>query len=255
MVDGPASYHPGDSRLHRLHPVTKVVLVACFVVGGYLATVELRAIMAVVLLAGAVSAGVGTAVLRASLPILAPLLVGLLVIQGLVVEGDGTVAASLGPVTIWRSGLFSGAAFFGILAVFVLAGLLFVTVTHPKRLAVALYQNGVPYKLGYVFVTALQLIPDLQARGRRILAAQRSRGLRTGGSLRHRLRALVALLSPLVIGALVSTQTRSLALEARGFSMPGPRSSLYAPTESRLDHSVRLLGIAGVGALVVWNLL
>ena len=255
MVDGPVSYHPGDSFLHQLHPVTKVILVGCCIAGGYLAAVELRVGLVALLLAGAVTAGVWRVLLTAGLPILGPLLVGLLVIQGLVVEGDGTAVISLGPVTLWRDGIRAGAAFFGTLAVFVLAGLLFVTVTHPKRLAVALYQKGLPYKLGYVFVTALQLIPDLQERAKRILAAQRSRGLQTGGSVRSRLRALVALLSPLLIGAVIATQTRSLALEARGFSMPGPRSSLYAPTETLVDHSARAVGVAGVGLLLAWNLL
>ena len=245
MSAGVATYRDGDSRLHALHPTTKVLLVACFVFGGYLAGVELRVALVAVLIAGAAAAGVAGVVLTTAAPMLLPLLAGLLVIRGIVV-GDGTAVLELGPITVWRAGLLSGAAFFSILAVFVLAGVLFVTVTHPKKLAVALSEAGVPYRVGYVLVTALQLVPDLRQRAGAILDSQRARGLDTGGGLRARIRALRALLSPLLIGALISAQTRSLALEARGFSLPGPRSSLYTLTVDRSDHVARLAGIGGV---------
>jgi energy-coupling factor transport system permease protein len=65
----------------------------------------------------------------------------------------------------------------------------------------------------------------------------------------------VSLLGPLLIGALVSTQTRSLALEARGFSLDGPRTSLYTLSPSRLDWALRAGGVVGVVGLVGWRLL
>jgi len=253
MSDGPVSYQDEDSFVHGLHPVTKVVLVGCFIVCSYLATVEIRLLLLGILVVGAAMAGVLRSVVRAGVPVLVPLLLGLLLIHGIVTEGDGQALVTLGPVTIWQDGVQSGAGFFGILAVFVVAGLTFVTVTHPKKLSVSLYRKGVPYKFGYVFITALQLVPDLQRRASNILDSQRSRGLSTGGSFRNRIRALVALLSPLIISALISTQTRSLALEARGFSIEGPRSSLYAPTESATDHVLRVAGVVGVLALAGWR--
>jgi energy-coupling factor transport system permease protein len=62
-------------------------------------------------------------------------------------------------------------------------------------------------------------------------------------------------LSPLLIGALISTQTRSLALEARGFSMEGPRTWLYDVEESTLDYALQAGGVVGVVVLVAWRLL
>lgn len=253
MGRGPVSYQPGASFLHEFHPVTNTILVACFILAGYLASVEVRLFLLLILVVSAAATGVFRTVARAGIPILVPLLVGLMVIHGIVTEGDRTPLVKIGAITIWQDGVLSGLAFFGILAIFVLAGLIFVAVTHPKKLSVSLYQKGVPYKFGYVFVTALHLVPDLQHRARRILDSQQSRGLDTGGSFRNRIRALVALLSPLLISALISTQTRSLALEARGFSIQGPRSSLYSPVETPIDYVVRAVGVVGVLILAVWR--
>lgn len=247
------AYRPGDDVVHRLHPVTKVVLVACCILGAYLAPPTVLVALLAVLAVTAAVAGVGNVVGRAAVPILVPLGVGLVVIHGLFTRGAGTALLTVGPVTLWRAGVLYAASFFGILAAFVLAGLVFVTTTHPKKLMVALTEKGVPRKLGYVFVASLQLVPDLQRRAGRIVDAQQSRGLDTGGSFRDRVRALVALLSPLLIGALISTQTRSLALEARGFSIDGPRSSLYTLVESPLDHALRAVAVLGVAALAGWR--
>lgn len=253
MTDEFVAYQAGDSVVHRLHPVTKVVLVVCFILGAYLAPMLVLLSILAVLTVTALVAGVGRIIRRAAVPILVPLAVGLLVIHGLFTKGTGVMLVNIGPVTLWRAGVLYAASFFGILAAFVLAGLVFVTTTHPKKLMVGLTEKGVPRKLGYVFVASLQLVPDLQRRAGRIIDAQQSRGLDTGGSVRNRIQALVALLSPLLIGALISTQTRALALEARGFSIEGPRSSLYTLVESPTDHALRVAGIVGVVILASWK--
>lgn len=249
------TYQPGTGPVHTLHPITKITLVACLIVSAYLApTVIVLGLLALLLVAMIVDGVVG-AVWRTAAIVLVPLGVGLVVIHGLFTRGDGTAIATLGPLTLWRAGVVFALSTFLVLAAFVLSGLLFVTTTHPKRLMVGLTDRGVPRKLGYVFVASLQLVPDLQRRARAILDAQRSRGLDTGGGPTDRFRALVALLSPLLIGTLVSTQTRSLALEARGFSIDGPRTSLYALPETVVDHALRLCGVLLVAGLGVWRLL
>lgn len=250
-----AEYRPGDSALHKLHPATKTVLLGCSICWAYLSPPLALPFILAVLVVVIVAAGVARSVLGGAVPVLVPLGVGLLVIHGLFTRGDGTVLATLGPATFWRDGVALAARFFIVLAAFVLSGLAFVTTTHPKKLMIALTEKGLPRKAGYVFVASMQLVPELQRRAGRILDAQRSRGLDTSGSLRDRIGALVALLSPLLIGALISTQTRSLALDARGFSMNGPRTSLHIMPESMLDHTLRAGGVASVVVLAGWRLL
>jgi energy-coupling factor transport system permease protein len=231
--------------------VTKVLLVGCFILGAYLAPLAVVGGFLVLLLLAALVAGVSRAAIKAAIPILVPLGVSLTVIQGILTAETDVALFELGPVTLWRAGVVEAVSFFGILSVFVLAGLIFILTTHPKRLMVGLVEKGVPRKIGYVFVASLQLVPELQRRASNILEAQQSRGLDTGGSIRNRIQALVALLSPLLIGALISTQTRSLALDARGFAMKGPQTSIYSPTVSVTDHGFRFLGVSAVVVLVV----
>lgn len=255
MSSTSVEYRPGDSPLHRLHPVTKTVLLGCVLGWAYLVPPPGVVLVLGVLTGTAATAGVARPVLRSALSVLVPLGVGLVVIHGLFTRGDGTALASLGPVTLWRAGAARAAAVFAVLAAFVIAGLTFVTTTHPRKLMAGLVEKGLPRRAGYAFVASLQLVPELRRRADRVLDAQRSRGLDTSGSLRARVRALMALLSPLLVGALISTQTRSLALDARGFSMPGPRTSLHALTESVLDRALRVGGVASVVALAGWRLL
>jgi len=265
VSEGIVSYRPGEGPIHSLHPITKVVLVVSVIAGAYLAPTPVVVALLAALVAATAADGVLGAVWRPAVTILLPLGAGLVVIHGLFTRGEGAAlaavgpwtlgGATVGPVTLWRAGVEFALATFLVLAAFVLAGLLFVTTTHPKRLMVGLIEAGVPRKLGYVFVASLQLVPELQRRARNILDAQRSRGLDTGGSPRERIRALVALFGPLLIGTLVSTQTRSLALEARGFSMEGPRTSLYDLPETTVDHALRLGGVIAVAGLGAWRLL
>jgi energy-coupling factor transport system permease protein len=251
MPNASVSYQPGSSLVHDLHPVTKVLLVGCFILGAYLAPIAVLGGFLLLLFLASTIAGVNRAAIKAAIPILVPLGVSLTVIQGVLTAKTDVALLKLGPVTLWRAGVIEAVSFFGILSVFVLAGLIFILTTHPKRLMVGLIEKGVPRKIGYVFVASLQLVPELQRRANNILDAQRSRGLDTGGSIRNRIQALVALLSPLLIGALISTQTRALALDARGFAMKGKQTSIYSPTVSITDHAFRLFGVTAVIVLGV----
>jgi energy-coupling factor transport system permease protein len=71
-----------------------------------------------------------------------------------------------------------------------------------------------------------------------------------------RVRALLTVTTPLVIGLLVDASERTRMLEARGFSSPGTRTSYLPDTDSASQRTVRLVMI-GVVALfsVTWLVL
>lgn len=114
--------------------------------------------------------------------------------------------------------------------------------------------RGLSRKLGFVVLMTMQIIPQMQARALAILDAQRSRGLETEGRLLRRFRAYLPLVGPLVIGSIISLETRSLAIEARGFSSSARRVRVEEIPDSRGEHIVRWAAAALTLALVGWRL-
>ena len=82
--------------------------------------------------------------------------------------------------------------------------------------------------------------------------AQRARGLDTQGGIRRRVGGILPVVGPVVFGALSEVEQRTMALEARGFTAPGPRTQLRALPDSRLQRLGRpaLLGLSLVAAAI-----
>ena len=72
-----------------------------------------------------------------------------------------------------------------------------------------------------------------------ITAAQRARGLDTEGSLLARLRGILPIAGPVVLGSIGEVEERTMALEARAFSRPGRRTLLWHPPDSGLQRAAR----------------
>ncbi len=113
--------------------------------------------------------------------------------------------------------------------------------TRPDRLMIALSQRGLPGSLTYIVLSTLQIVPRFQTRAQTILDAQRSRGLETGGNLLQRSKALLPLVVPLVLGSFIDIEERAIALEARGFSRQGKKTSFVQLEDSRSQRAIRLL--------------
>ena len=92
-------------------------------------------------------------------------------------------------------------------------------------------------------------------RARTIQSAQRARGLDTEGSAGARLRGVLPLAGPAVLGALHDVETRSLALEARAFDRPGRRHLLWAPADTAPQRLARWLLVAGLGLFLALTVL
>ena len=70
--------------------------------------------------------------------------------------------------------------------------------------------------------------------------SQRARGLDTEGSFRARVRGLLPIVGPVIIGSLTDVEERSLALESRAFSRPGRRHLLWAMPDETLGAGAAL---------------
>lgn len=83
-----------------------------------------------------------------------------------------------------------------------------------------------------------------------ITDAQRARGLDTEGSVVRRVRGIVPMVGPTIMGAINEVEERTLALEARAFTRPGRRTLLWAPADTTRQRVARWL-MVGLVPLVV----
>lgn len=250
-------YVPRQSVLDALHPLTKLTISFGLIALALGVGVDWAPLLlyVVVLVPLSVVGRVAGPYLRATWRILLPFAISLFLIQSLFFPEGNTILARLGPFSIKAEGVRF--AFASTVRILLIAGALLLTLltTHPGVLMTGLTQKGFPPTLAYVIVTTLQILPLMRDRAATIIDAQRSRGLETQGSLLVRMRALLPLAGPLVLGSLLDVEERTLALEARAFSATGPRTSLFELRDPPVERIVRwlilLLIVAVVGYRIV----
>jgi energy-coupling factor transport system permease protein len=245
-------YDVGSGWLHRVHPLTKLAAILPVSVLGFVLPVPYAAgLLAALVLAIAASRTVRP-LLQAGLLIL-PISLALFIIRAVVAPSRGDALVTLGPLEIGSDGLAAAAAVAVRLAVFVVAITAVMATTHPKVLATALIERGVSHKLAYAYLAGVELVPEMRARAHAILDAQRSRGFDPRFSVTMRIRGLGLLLKPLLLGAVISAETRTLALEARGFSIRGPRTSTAEVPTGGDWPALRMLFALLAVALIAWK--
>jgi energy-coupling factor transport system permease protein len=251
-VSGAAAgyYVAGSSWLHRRHPLTKLLGILLVLVAVFFMPPGVSLPILAVLLAGiALSAGLAGAVLR-SLRIPSVLVISIIVVNALFFPGGRDVVLAVGPISITREGLAFGLVSSGRLLVVFMALVLFLFTTLADDLLEALVARGVSHRIAFVVLSAVQLIPRMQDRATDILAAQQARGLSVSGTLGRRIRALVPLVGPVLLGSLVDVRERTLALEARGFGARPGRTAYRVVPDSGLDRVLRVALIVAILAVL-----
>lgn len=243
---------PGPSAYHRLNPLTKLVLatvtaVAAVIVGGIVGPVVLLTVAVGV---PAASAGVLKRLLRTSLLLSLPIGISALLVNLFFFPGGRDVLFQIGPISATREGLaFALEILARILAIS--GGItLFYLTTPPHELVIDLERRGVSPRLAFVASASVQTVPAMLERAGTIVAAQRARGLDTEGGVVRRLRGLVPVVGPVIMGSIAEVEERSMALEARGFTRPGRRTLLWAPADRQSERLARWLLILVLVALV-----
>ena len=241
----PTLYLPRESGLHALHPLTKLALVGLLMVAA--ATLpDIGLVLAVYVLGLiplAVWGGALGPFLRSSALLIWPFALSLFLIQGFFAPGEH-ILFHLGPLAFKLEGAQLAASFTARILVWLGSAALLMMVVRPDALMLALVERGLPRQIAYIILTSMQIIPRFQARALVILDAQRSRGLETEGRLMHRLRMLVPLAVPLILSSLLELDERAMALEARAFSKPGPRTSLMNLPDTAFQAAARWVMLA-----------
>ena len=247
-------YEVGNTWLHRVHPLTKLAAVLPLSVAGFVGdTVRVPTVILIAAVVTLLVSRLGSIVLK-SLRLMAPMAFALFVIHGVVRPYESEPIAAWGPISINADGLALAATTAARIAVFVISVTAAMATVHPKVFATSLIQRGVSHKLAYAYLAGAELPPEMKLRATQILDAQQARGFDTRGSLPRRFRTLFALLKPLLVSSLIGVEMRTLALESRGFSRPGRRTSAVE-VEDRgrlLQRSLLLAAIPLLVLAIIW---
>jgi len=239
---------PTPSPYHRLNPLTKAVIatvgsLGAFAAGGYVGPIAIDLVMVLL----AVRAGVFGQLARVSALLTLPIAISVVLVSVFTRAGT-TVLFQVGPFDATVEGVdFAAQTLVRLFAISFSIGL-FVLTTNPRAFVFDLERRGVSPRIAFVAVATIEAVPALVERAGVIGESQRARGLDTEGSFRARLRGILPLVGPVIIGALTDVEERSLALESRAFSRPGRRHLLWAMPDQPWERWLRW---ALVGLLVV----
>ena len=161
------------------------------------------------------------------------------------------------PLT-WE-GLETGLIFSAQIVLAITVSTILTLTTSPTELSKGVEHLARPLKrlrvpvedLGMIALLAMRFVPLLQQELHSTMDAQKSRGVDFGsGSLAGRARNLVALLTPVLTGALRRADLIAVAMTARGFQPGKTRSQLKPLRFSRADR----LALAILLLVLLWRL-
>src|SRR5215207_9660205 len=249
-------YVKRDSALHRLNPLTKIILVLSIIFVSFVSpwywTASILVFLAVIPLSllGRVSKEYFITVLR----LIVPAAGFIFIMQALFQPVGETIIFKFWFLDVTRESLLFAFRVAMRITVMISSFTLLLMTTHPSELMRDLTRRGLPGQFAYVIISTLQILPQMQAKAQTIIAAQRSRGLDTESSFLRRAGSLVALVGPLVFGSLVEVEERAIAIEARGFTSTHVKTSLHEIPDHSSDKVIRWMLIVLVIASLALRL-
>lgn len=182
-------------------------------------------------------------------------LLTIVVIQGMFHSTNETILFALGPAAFYKEGLLYSLGI--VLNVFniLLAICVLIFTTKPSDMIESFIDRGFSPRIGYVFISIFQIIPQMSNTMGTITDAQRSRGMEVEGSLMVRIKAFLPLISPVVMSSLADTKERAVALEVRGFNAKNKKVFLYERTKTTGDTAMKMLLVLIMAAAIMWRVI
>ncbi|GER84804.1 putative HMP/thiamine permease protein YkoC [Thermogemmatispora aurantia] len=236
-------YQEGESLLHRLNPLSKVVAVVPVLLFVALTT-DPWLPLAFTALASAVIVGPARISPGTFWRLQAPLTISLLVfliLYPFMVRAElfdhTPVVLRLGPLALYQGAVLAGmAAVLRVYAMFLLSLIFMLTTEISDFIRAMVQQWRFPYRLGYGILAAFHFMPLLQEEFRLIQAAHRIRGIETHGGVRVHIERLRRYLIPLLTSAIRRAERTALAMESRAFGALKQRSYFRRFRFSRADY-------------------
>jgi energy-coupling factor transport system permease protein len=249
------SFQPGQTMLHRLYPTTKFF---GLILGSVIALIltdslllMLFACLCLLVLFSIQQNILGIRGFRFALLTSAVLL-------SLYLLFDKTGRVILNPgvdlIIITTGGLCMGAQVVGRFLTIIFLSYIFIITTEPSALAYALMKMGLPYRFGFMLVTALRLAPILEEEGQTIYKAQLVRGIRYDkGGVKKWILLVQQFMTPLLISALRRADKLVFSMEGRGFGKYTTRTFRSQSSPTSLDLIVSIVLILFFATLTLMN--
>lgn len=234
-------YEPGNSIIHTINPAIKLLILIFFSIAVFSASALTPSIILFLILLGAyLTSGLGLGFFIKKLRFILIFGIMIVVVQVLVVEHGYLIASvnffNLFTIKIWSGGLVNGLIVMLRFVNVIASSYLFVVTTDPNKLVYGLMQIGLPYRYGFMLITALRFIPVFEQELVTIRNAQMAKGMDLEGvSFKKIMKMVRYLLTPLVISALSKVDYLAVSMESRAFGLYPTRSYLQKQKFSRSD--------------------
>jgi energy-coupling factor transport system permease protein len=256
-MKGFLDYKPGDSALHRLNPLTKIVISAelclsCFLTRNHL---TLLGIILFNLLLAASAGG-----LKRSLTTLRSFakLAAILFAAQVFFVRQGNILVRLPSDILYITD--TGVLFSLLFALRLVAATMplstMLSVTRINDISNVLVRNlRIPYKYAFVLTTAIRFIPLFSNEMASIMEAQTARGVQFDAkNFLKKIRLLLPLCVPLLISSVRKIEGGAISAELRGFNLR-KRTSGYRTYSFGANDAVALAVCGLIAALTAFKLM
>jgi energy-coupling factor transport system permease protein len=220
-MKGFLNYVEGDTILHRLNPMTKLVLAfalstACFVTQSHIAVASIAALD----LSLGACAGIRDRSVKIFLSLLKLGLVLFLAQVFFVRQGNAVFSFSPG-IYVTDAGISFSALFALRLVAATMPLALMLSITRMSDISNVLVRYlRVPYKYAFVLTTAMRFIPLFSEEMAGIMEAQTARGVEFDTkNFIKKIRLLMPLCVPLLISSVRRIEVGAISAELRGFNL------------------------------------
>ena len=254
-------YFPGTSRIHRLDPRTKLIMLVVYIVALFMAKSWVSYAMMFAFLVMVIR--ISTIPVKSIVKGMKPLML-ILVFTGILnlffTTGEGEPLVDFWVITVYAEGVER--AFFMVIRILMLiTGTFLLTYTTSpialtdglEALLNPLKKIKVPvHELAMMMCIALRFIPTLIEETDKIMCAQKARGADfESGSLMDRAKALIPILVPLFIGAFRRADELATAMECRCYQGGEGRTKMKLLRYKLWDFEAFGIGVLLIAAVVV----
>lgn len=247
-------YQEGSSIIHKIDPLSKLLFIlVAILVPIILGTLFSSFVFLIISLLLIIISGT----IKKLLPIVgfsSIILLTVVVIQGLFYYDNRIPVFNIGSIVFYKEGLLYALSIALRIFNIINAVSLLIFTTKPSDLIEALIKKGLSPRIGYVFSSILQIIPQMMSTVDTIMDAQRSRGMETEGTLSKRIKAFIPLIGPVVMNSLTNTRERAMALEVRAFNSKRKKTFLNECEAYKYAKVLQIVQILILIFAILWRI-